>query len=383
MTPSESTPAVERPSGVTTAQVLEVTPRYFPDSGGIETHVREVSRRLAARGARVRVLTTDRSRSLPSTYADEGFTVERVPAWPRRRDYYLAPRIWRRVVDGPEQIIHCQGVHTLVPVIAMAAAVHAKKSLVVTFHTGGHSLEHRNALRRLQFLLISPLLRRANVLIGVSRHERDLFADLVDAPASQMRVIRNGGSLPRVEVGATHDLVLMSIGRLERYKGHQRLVEALPEVLLSQPDARVVILGTGPYEAELRDLADRLGVGDRVEITNVPGNDREAMAHRVAAASLVVMLSDYEAHPVAVMEALTLGRPVLALRNSGLTELADDGLVVGIDDASDAEAIAAAVLSALESPTTPGTSAQLPTWDTCADALLEVYRSLDSAVAVP
>jgi glycosyltransferase involved in cell wall biosynthesis len=265
----------------------------------------------------------------------------------------------------------------------MAAAVRAKKQFVVTLHTGGHSLEHRNALRGLQFWLISPLLRRASVLIGVSRHERDLFADLVDAPASQMRMIRNGGSLPQVGEAAPHGVVLMSIGRLERYKGHQRLVEALPEVLVSRPDARVVILGTGPYQAELRDLADRLGVGDRVEITSVPGDDREAMARRVAGASVVVMLSDYEAHPVAVMEALALGRPVLALRNSGLTELADDGLVVGIDEASDSSAVAVAVLSVLAAPSDPTAADRLPTWDTCADALLEVYRGLDDGVARP
>ena len=381
MTIPDSTRTADPSSVVAAAQVLEVTARYFPDGGGIETHVREVSRRLAARGARVRVLTTDRTRELPSTYVDEGFTVERVHAWPKRRDYYLAPRIWRRVVDGPEQIIHCQGVHTLVPVVAMAAAVRAKKPLVVTFHTGGHSLDHRNALRSMQFRLLSPLLRRASVLIGVSRHERDLFADLVDAPPAQMRVIRNGGSLPHVDIPESDDMVLMSIGRLERYKGHNRLIEALPEIHRTHPEARVVILGSGPYESELRDLAERLGVVDHVEITNIPGDDRTVMARRVAAATIVVMLSDYEAHPVAVMEALTLGRPVLALRNSGLTELADDGLVVGIDADSDSSEVAAAIMTMLTSPAGAGAAAPLPTWDSCADELLAVYRDLDDSIA--
>jgi glycosyltransferase involved in cell wall biosynthesis len=120
-----------------------------------------------------------------------------------------------------------------------------------------------------------------------------------------------------------------------------------------------------------------------VEITNIPGEDRTVMARRVAAATLVVMLSDYEAHPVAVMEALTLGRPVLALRTSGLTELADDGLVVGIDAGSDSSEVAAAILTMLTSPAEIGASMPLPTWDTCADELLTVYRDLDDTIARP
>jgi len=314
------------------AQVLQVTARYFPDGGGIETHVSEVCRRLVTRGVSVAVLTTDRSRELPAELHDDGFLVERVPAWPRHRDYYLAPAIWGRVRRGPEDVVHCQGVHTLVPVVAMVAALSVRKPFVVTFHTGGHSQGHRNAMRGVQFRLLSPLLRRAEALIGVSRFERDLFQDVVRAPDDRMHVIRNGGSLPPADVGVPTGTgtVLLSVGRLERYKGHHRLIEALPHLLEDHPDARVVVLGTGPYEDDLRSLAVALGVEDRVEITSIAGDDRAAMATRMAAAAVVVMLSDYEAHPVAVMEALTLGRPVLVLRTSGLTELADDGLVAGI-----------------------------------------------------
>jgi glycosyltransferase involved in cell wall biosynthesis len=361
------------------AQVLQVTARYFPDGGGIETHVSEVCRRLVTRGVSVAVLTTDRSRELPTELHDDGFLVQRVRAWPRHRDYYLAPAIWGRVRRGPEEVIHCQGVHTLVPVVAMAAALSVRKPFVVTFHTGGHSHGHRNAMRGLQFRLLAPLLRRAEALIGVSRFERDLFQAVVRAPDDRMHVIRNGGSLPPADATALWETgtVVLSVGRLERYKGHHRLIEALPHLLGTHPDARVVVLGTGPYEEDLRSLVVALGVEDRVEITSVAGDDRVAMATRMAAASVVVMLSDYEAHPVSVMEALTLGRPVLVLRTSGLTELADDGLVVGIEESADAAAVASALRAMLDSPPVASRPRPaLPTWETCADALVEVYRGI-------
>ena len=53
---------------------------------------------------------------------------------------------------------------------------------------------------------------------------------------------------------------MLSSGRLERYKGHHRAIEALPLLRSTHPDAHLVILGGGPYEAELRALAERLGV---------------------------------------------------------------------------------------------------------------------------
>ncbi len=96
-------------------RILMVTPRYLPDMGGIETHVHEVSRRLRGHGVVTTVLTTDRSGRLPVGETVEGFSVERVPAYPRNADYYAAPAMWSRIRHGQEDLVHCQGVHTLVP----------------------------------------------------------------------------------------------------------------------------------------------------------------------------------------------------------------------------------------------------------------------------
>jgi len=73
-------------------RVLMVCPRYLPEVGGTEMHVYEVARRLSALEIfEITVLATDRSWRLPRQEVAEGISVLRVPAWPRRRDYYLAP----------------------------------------------------------------------------------------------------------------------------------------------------------------------------------------------------------------------------------------------------------------------------------------------------
>jgi len=189
-------------------------------------------------------------------------------------------------------------------------------------------------------------------------------------------VIRNGGALPppRSPVIPEPGLVV-SVGRIERYKGHHRAVEALPHLLELRPDARVEILGEGPYEPELRALAERLGVADRVSIRFVPPVDRVAMAEAIARAGVLTLLSDYEAHPVAVMEALTAGRPAVVSRTSGLTELADLGWAVGVDPDARPDETARAIERQLSHPLLPDT-AVLPTWETCVGAVVDTYQSI-------
>ena len=246
-------------------RILMVCARYLPLLGGIETHVHEVARRLAAYECfNVTVLTTDRTREFPRREVIQGINVLRVPAWPRKRDYYFAPQIASVVGERDHwDLVHCQGIHTPVPLLAMLASQHAKIPYLVTFHTGGHSLSHRNALRSVQWRLAGPLLRRAVSLVGVSHFEAEALSKQARLGRMPVSVIRNGGTLPTPPVGTT--VVpgrVVTSGRLERYKGHHRVIEALPYVMRDIPEAHVVVLGSGPYELELRALAGRLGVSE-------------------------------------------------------------------------------------------------------------------------
>src|ERR1700733_6161120 len=127
-----------------------VTARYYPYLGGIETHVREIGKRIVALGHHVTVITTDTSRRLPEREIDEGINVKRVKAWPKNRDYYLSPQLYREITQSDCDIVHFQGWHTLVPLIGMLAAIRRGIPFVLTFHSGGHSSRLRNAIRGAQ-----------------------------------------------------------------------------------------------------------------------------------------------------------------------------------------------------------------------------------------
>jgi len=361
-------------------RVLQVAARATPDLGGIETHLDEVGRRLTVGGdIDLTVLVTDRTRSRLREERRDGYLLRRVPAWPRERDYYLAPGIYRQVRDGEWDLVHCQGIHTAVPVLAMAAARAARRPYLVTLHTGGHSLAHRNRVRALQWRALGPLVRGAQRVIGVSRHEARLFTELARLDPSRVMVIHNGGSLPVLDQAP--DVVphrVVSVGRLERYKGHHRVVEALPYLRRVYPDATVEIIGAGPYEAELRELTTRLGVAEAVVIRSIPPSDRTAMATALGRAAAMAALSAYEAHPVSVMEALTLGTPVVGLDVAGVADLVEDGLVHPVPPAAGAEQVAAALAQVLAARRSAAVT-RLPTWDRCAQALAETYRAVARA----
>ncbi len=361
--------------------VLMVTPRYFPYMGGLETHVHEAGRRLVESGVDLTLLTTaphTYPTPLPKEEVSEGMRIIRVRAWPPGRDYYIAPEIYSITRRGKWDLVHCQGCHTFVPPLAMLAARKAKIPYVVTFHTGGNSSRFRNGIRGIQWKLLRPLFANASKLIGVSRFEADYFRDLLGLPANLFSVILPPSTLPsltHLPSGISAKPLIVTAGRLERYKGHQRLITALPKIREQLPDAQLLILGAGPYEATLRELVRKVGVSEHVEIRAVPGSDRQAMAEILSQAALVALMSEYEAHPAVVEEALALRRPVLVANTSGMRELAEQKLVRSVSLNSTPEEIAAAALRQIEEPLIPAQDA-LPTWEDCTRKLLIIYNAV-------
>lgn len=353
-----------------------IATRCQPEIGGIEAHVAEVAGRIAARGFDLEILTTDRSGKLPRREQVDGYVIRRFRALPAGRDWYFSPGLFWAALRTRYDLVHVQGIHTLVPPLAMLAAILRGTPFLLTFHTGGNSSAFREKARRTQFRLLSPLLRRAHTLVGVSDYEARRFEEIMRLPRGTITVIRNGGSLPPLRTTVEPEAgLVVSVGRIERYKGHHRVVEALPYLLKVRPEARVEILGAGPYEPELLALAGELGVADKVSIRFIPPVDRALMGESIARAAVMTLLSDYEAHPVAVMEALTAGRPAVVSRTSGLTELAELGWAVGVDQHASAEETARAIERQLDDPLVPEPAA-LPTWETCVAGVVDVYDSI-------
>ena len=237
----------------------------------------------------------------------------------------------------------------------------------------------RNGIRRAQWAMLRPLFAHAERLVAVAKFEVEFYGKRLHLPPDKFVVIPNGCDLPHVEPAMLPakrpGTWIASVGRLERYKGHQHAIAALPYILKQCPDAHLWIAGAGPYEAELRRLAAALDVTDRVEIRAIPADRREAMSAELSQAALFVLFSEYETQPIAALEALALGCPALVADTSGLSELAENGWARAIPLDSTPSQVAAAVLEQIRRPHVP-VKLDLPTWDDCANKLLALYQTV-------
>lgn len=352
------------------------TPRFFPDMGGVESHVYEVSRRLAAAGHDVAILTTGSDVHEPERGEVEGVEVLRVPALPRKKDYRFVKGIGRHLDSLEPDLLHVQSYHTFVAPQAMTWAAWRAVPYVLTFHAGGHSSGLRNAIRPIQQWTLRPLLAASRRLVVLSEWEADMYARRLRLPRHLFATIANGADLPALtNPPATDPDLVVSVGRLERYKGHHRVIAALPHLVSTRPGVRLWIAGHGPYEDHLRRLADELGVGDRVTISAVPPGERDRMAREVARAGVVALLSDYETQPIAALEALALKRRLVVADSPGLRKLAEGTWARTVAAEAHPQTVARVLDEEMSAPSPEG-AVSPPTWDECARSLDRLYEDV-------
>lgn len=359
-------------------RVLFVAARQLPNLGGVEIHTHEVARRFAKVGADVTVISTDLVGRTATSEMRDGIRILRLPAWFSRGDYHFSPCLVKAMLEERWDIVNCVGYHTFTAPMAMLAARMTRTPYVVTLQSGGHSSWLRNALRGLHWAGLRPLLSGASALVAISEFEASYFSRNWRLPRDRFLVIPNGSDLPGLKSegrGQRDEGLILSVGRLVQYKGHQRVIAALPQVIKCCPSARLLVVGTGPYEQELRRLAHRYGVSDRVDITSVDGTDRESMAQLLLRARLVTLLSEYESQGIAIMEAAALGCPVLVTETSALEEMLRLGYARGVPLAATSSQVSAAILAQLQQPLVP-THANLPTWSQCATRLQDLFLTI-------
>jgi glycosyltransferase involved in cell wall biosynthesis len=138
----------------------------------------------------------------------------------------------------------------------------------------------------------------------------------------------------------TKTFVLLNVGRLAREKGHMHVIGAMPAIMAAAPEARLLIVGDGPDEAQLRAEIQRLGLDD---VVMLPGKRRD-VANLLAAADVFVFPSIAEGFGIAAVEAMAAGVPVIVTRAGGLAEIVEDGVTGLVVPTADPVAIAAAVI---------------------------------------
>jgi len=149
----------------------------------------------------------------------------------------------------------------------------------------------------------------------------------VKVPAEKITVIHNSVDLVGLRAAAANVQSaprrrrrLVTVGNLGPVKGHELLLRALPT--LEDLDVECAIVGDGPLRAHLEAVARQLGVASRVMFLGV----RADVPALVQDADLFVFPSLWEGFGIAVVEAMALGVPVVAVRRGGIPEIVEEGI---------------------------------------------------------
>ncbi|HVB59363.1 MAG TPA: glycosyltransferase family 4 protein, partial [Candidatus Acidoferrales bacterium] len=143
-----------------------------------------------------------------------------------------------------------------------------------------------------------------------------------------------------------NDPVLLVAGRLEPQKGHRVLIDALPLILREFPRVRLVCLSDGALRSKLEQRVAELGLQNSVRFTGYQPD----LLPWLALADICVLPSYYEGLPVAVVEALASGKPMVATAVDGTPEVLTDGETGLLVPPGDSASLAKAIIQMLANP---------------------------------
>jgi len=237
----------------------------------------------------------------------------------------------------------------------IAARLAGTPAIVHTLH-GIHYLHYRNPLlRRLYVLLERRYSRFTDRLVLVCQSDLRRARRYKLAPEGKMTVILNGLDVRpmakaadlarrRSELGWTPGRpVVGTIARLHRQKGISHLLQASRRILKAVPETRIVVVGDGPQSDRMRRDALRLGLGERCLFLGA----REDATALLALFDIFVLPSLWEGLPFVLVEAASLGKPIVATAVDGVPEILEEGQTGLLVPPGDSEALANAVIRLL------------------------------------
>ena len=165
-------------------------------------------------------------------------------------------------------------------------------------------------------------LASADAVVAVSEYTKSHLLSAYRLDADRVRVVHNAHSRRTARavrsISETGRPSVLFLGRFTRQKGPETFLEAARIVATRHPNVEFVLAGGGTLEAELRQMAVRLGLSDRVRFAGFL--DREEVEHAYARADLYVMPSASEPFGIASLEALSCDTPVIVSDRAGVTE---------------------------------------------------------------
>jgi sulfoquinovosyltransferase len=317
-----------------------VEPSPFSHVSGYQNRFKSMIKHMREEGDEVLVVTPQEKDEQPKTFL--GARVLGVlglkPPFYKMKTFFLSPglsvRAFKMLWDMKPDVIHVSSPGFLV----FAAILYAKLlavPLVVSYHT---HVPHYIPLYTFAFL-VTPMwavirfcqwmadltlvtsFQMKNTLVkegGLKPGSIDVWKKGIDVDVFNPK-FKSAEMREKMSNGHPEAPLLTYVGRLGSEKRLADFVYILKEI----PEARLALVGGGPSEEELEELFEKEGLGDRVKFMGMMSGD--ALSQAYASASMFVMPSESETLGFVVIEAMSSGIPVVAVRAGGIPDLIKEG----------------------------------------------------------
>jgi glycosyltransferase involved in cell wall biosynthesis len=318
--------------------------------GGMENHIDILSRGLADSGHQVTVLTTGHPEreevevngNIQTIYLSGTQPGVYTPEWWQGSKARIAQMIHEEEID----IFHSQSIAVFG---ALDPVLKSGRKLITTSH--GTPLTDAESYWRTAKMRTSPIgvgkmmfylphhrrvYRSSNRVIAVSGQLAAHISKWGFAPVDAVSTIPNGIDLDRFKpgkkdsrlkssLGLEEEKVLLFVGRVTREKGVELALKALPDLKKRIGPVKLVIVGEGDFESKVLPLAKSLGVEENVALVGRIDEEMIPAYHDLADIFLIPS-TRWEAHPLALLEAMACGGIVVASNVGGIPSVVRDSV---------------------------------------------------------
>jgi alpha-1,3-mannosyltransferase len=378
-----------KPRPETAPLIVHVVRQFLPNRGGLEDVVANLGRQTVRRGYRVRVVTLDSlftapQDKLPPRENIDGIDVVRIP-WSGSSRYPLAPQVFRHIGDA--DLVHVHAIDFFFDALAWSRLLHGKP-MIVTTHGGFFHTRKYAAIKKIWFRTLTRASAMAyRRVVCCSASDLRQFSEIV--PDSLL--IENGADIGKFADTASRRAKrrVVTIGRFSVNKRLDHLLNAMTALKTRHPEWHLDIVGA---ESDL----NRANLEDEIESRNLTGRvtlhvsrDNDTIRRIIAEASLFASASEYEGFGLVALEAMSAGLLPVLNANDAFQTLAGRHPVIRLADFENSGAAAAAIEAAYEDLAREPDAiraglldaARGYSWDIVAGRYIDLYRSLDIAVA--
>lgn len=381
-------------------RILQLTHRFgYECIGGVETHVYELSRHLVAKNHLVKVYTSDVIRfgspvvCYPKSFYNQVVSGTRVHRFKSiqiaKAPYglgFIFPGVIRQLVNEDVDALHAHSFGYWVTHVSALAHELKNVPLIITPHADPSKPAKPFDIRLLP-------LKTADHLIALTKSEYRYLANMGFDP-DEISIIPEGVDLKVFKDSAEGDFkekygitgkVVLYVGRLAEEKGLSYLVYAIPAVLSVLPDVKIVFVGPDfgikPY---LKRLGESLGHRVYSSIIFVGELRGNPLLDAYSACDVLVLPSLIEAFGIVILEAMAMGKPVIATRVGGIPDIVKNGETGILVPPADSLKLSQSIITLLSNPELAKRMGQrgrdvvrrYHSWEDVADKTLDVYRKV-------